>query len=83
MITSLTAVAQQIPAYCATGHVSRTPAQFQACLKAGWQMPTNGAANLGHAVGHGGAPVLLVVLIAAAVLWVASRLARSGSTATS
>ena len=82
-VQALTAAAQKIPAYCATGHLSRTPAQIQTCLRLGWQLPTRGAANVGHAVGYNGAPVLLIVIVGALVLLVATRLGRSGRTATS
>ena len=85
MITSvqaLAAAAQKIPAYCATGHLSRTPAQIQECLRLGWQLPTGGAANAGLATGHNGAPVLVIVIVAALALWLAAHLGRIGGTAT-
>lgn len=81
-VQAVAAAAQPVPAYC-SHHAILTPAQWQACWKAGWQESTNGAANAGFATGHNGAPVLFIVIAAILALLVASRLARSGRTATS
>jgi hypothetical protein len=70
---AVTQVAGQIPGYCASGHITRTPAQIAACIRAGWQQPTGTAANLGFSAGHNVAPFLIVALIVIAVIALASR----------
>lgn len=77
MTTALQAVtlaAGKIPGYCASGHITRTPAQILACVKAGWQEPTTTAANLGTSAGHNIGPFLIVAVIVIALI----ALARSG-----
>lgn len=81
-IQAVTQAAGKIPGYCSTGNITRTPAQILACVKAGWQEPTTGAANLGAAAGHSAGPVVCILIAAVIALWVASRLGRSGKTAT-
>jgi len=76
MTTALQTAAQaagKIPGYCASGHITRTPAQILACVKAGWQQPTGNAANLGYGAGHNIAPFLIVAVIVIAVIAVARR----------
>lgn len=71
MTTALQAAAQaagKIPGYCASGHITRTPAQILACVRAGWQQPTGTAANLGSAAGHNLAPFLIVAVIVIALI---------------
>lgn len=82
MTTALQSAAAKIPGYCASGHITRTPAQWAACVKAGWQQPTGTAANLGAAAGHNIAPFLIVAVIVIALLALARR-SGSGSPATS
>ena len=80
MFTSVTAVAQQVPAYCTSGHGILTPAQWKTCWNAGWSQPTTGAAN----VAQGGiGSVVLIVLAIVAVLWLLSKLGGSRAPATS
>jgi large-conductance mechanosensitive channel len=81
MITSVTAVAQQVPAYCTSGHGILTPAQWKTCWNAGWSQPTTTAANAGAFVGHTIAPFLIIALIVFAVIALSRR--RSGTPATS
>ena len=80
MFTSVTAAAQQVPAYCTSGHGVITPAQWKTCWNAGWSQPTGGAASFGHAVGGNVGPVLIVAAIVLLLVAVARR--RSGSPAT-
>lgn len=82
MHTSLAEAAAKVPAYCASGHISRTPAQILACVRAGWQEPTTGAASLGTGAGHNLAPFLIVAGLVLLVAWLAGK-ARSRSAATS
>ena len=81
MITSVTAAAQQVPAYCTSGHGVLTPAQWKTCWDIGWSQPTTTAANAGAFAGHNVAPFLVVVALVIAVLLLAK--SRSGSPATS
>lgn len=73
MHTSLAEAITKVPAYCASGHITRTPAQWAACVKAGWHQPTGTAANLGAAAGHNIAPFLIVAVIVIALMALARR----------
>lgn len=73
MTTALQSAAGKIPGYCASGHITRTPAQILTCVKAGWQQPTGNAANLGAAAGHNLAPFLIVAVIVIALMALARR----------
>jgi hypothetical protein len=82
MITSVTAVAQQIPAYCATGHINRTPAQILTCLKIGWHQPTTTASNAGFLAGKSAGSTMAVLVVAVVVFLVYKALMASGSRGT-
>jgi hypothetical protein len=79
--TALTA-GKPLPAICTEWTMKRTPAQIQQCVKLGWQQPTTSAGHIGFASGHGGAPVLAIVIAAVIALWLASRMGRSRKPAT-
>ena len=64
--------ANPVPAYCATGHI-HTPAQWQACWKLGYNLPTTGAANAGAFAGHNIAPYALIAGIIIGILLLVSR----------
>ena len=82
MITSVTAAAQQVPAYCTSWTMTRTPAQLQTCWKLGWNQSTTTVANAGYFAGHNVAPWAIIAGIIIGLLWLVSR-PRSGSPATS
>jgi hypothetical protein len=74
-----------IPAYCTSGAGVRTPAQWQYCVKLGWQEPTTGAANAASALGgHGAVPggVIAAVVVIALILLALRLLLGRRSTAT-
>lgn len=52
------------PSYCKL-HVGAplSPAQWTTCFKYGWDEPTNLAGRLGHDVGHGALPVLIILAV--------------------
>ena len=81
MITSVTAAAQQVPAYCTSGTGIHTPAQWKTCWDIGSNLPTTTAANAGYFAGHSVAPWAIIAGIIIGLLWVASRVS-SGRTAT-
>ncbi len=68
MISSLYEVAAAVPGYCTSGHGVLTPTEWKTCWDLGWSQPTTGAAHAGYAAGHGGAPVLLILVVVVLVL---------------
>jgi hypothetical protein len=78
-VQAIAAAAQKIPAYCATGHINRTPAQIQTCLKIGWQMPTTTASNAGFLAGKSAGSTMAVLIVAVIVFLVYRALIASGS----
>ena len=73
MITSVTAAAQQVPAYCSGNLHLITPAQWKQCWDIGQHLPTTGVANAGAFAGHSVAPWAILAGIIIGLLWLVSR----------
>ena len=73
MITSVTAAAQQVPAYCSGWAHGLTPAQWKTCWDIGWSQPTTTAANAGAFAGHTVAPWAILAGIIIGLPWLVSR----------
>ena len=82
MITSVTAAAQQVPAYCSGNLHLITPAQWKQCWDIGRHLPTTTAATIGGFAGHSVAPWAILAGIIIGLLLLVSR-SSSGRTATS
>jgi hypothetical protein len=73
MFTSVTAAAQQVPAYCTSGTGILTPAQWKHCWDIGHHLSTTTAANAGAFAGHNVAPWALLAGVIIGLLWLVSR----------